>query len=128
LNYLLDTHVLLWFLFSPSELSKSAAKAIRNPENHLLVSAASTWEICIKIGLEKLKLVDTWQSSFEKELALGTLEWLPIRREHCAATTKLPFHHRDPFDRLLVAQAQVEQAGMITADKIIRKYKVPVVW
>ena len=95
---------------------------------HLYLSAASYWEICIKSALGRLGLQSNWPSLLDQELAVNQIRWLPIEKEHCRALTALPLVHGDPFDRLLIAQARVEGMTLLTADEQIQRYEVPTLW
>ena len=128
MTYLLDTHVLLWLLTDPDQLGKKAREVIENSENQLLWSAASFWEITVKISLGKLTLEPDWVTTLELEKKRLRIRDLPILWQHCQAQLKLPWHHRDPFDRLLICQALSEQATLITRDQSIRRYKVKTLW
>jgi PIN domain nuclease of toxin-antitoxin system len=125
---LLDTHTLLWAIQDEKKLSKKAKDTFLEPEHELFFSLASYWEICIKQSLGKLELAKNWQKTLEDELLENGIKWLAIERLHCEGVLKLPFLHRDPFDRLLVAQAQVEGMTLLTADENIQKYKIKTVW
>src|SRR5688572_29692179 len=102
---LLDTHTLLWFLQGNSQLSSVAKKWIENSANDPVVSIATCWEIAIKAGLRKLNLAESSHSFLDREIPKNKLELLSISLRHATAVEALPHHHRDPFDRLLVAQA-----------------------
>lgn len=125
MKLLLDTHVLLWAAGEPRRLSKQARALIDNPDNELLFSAASLWEVAIKRGLgrEDFK-VD------ERLLRRGLLDneyrELPILSDHVVATEGLPLIHRDPFDRILVAQATVEGITLLTIDSLVSQYPGPI--
>lgn len=122
---LLDTNVALWLLIGDRErVSIEAVAALENVENEIAVSAASVWEIAIKRSLGKLTIADGWSS------ALGRLGFdpMPVTAMHAEAVQALPWHHRDPFDRLLVAQALVEDCALVTADRRLGAYGVNVVW
>jgi PIN domain nuclease of toxin-antitoxin system len=121
-NLLLDTHVLLWWLDDHPSLSKPCRSAIADGNNLVFVSAAVVWEIRIKQALGKLKV----PSAFREILNQQSFNWLSITVEHAHALENLPPHHRDPFDRMLVAQAGVEGFTVVTHDAILRKYKIPV--
>jgi PIN domain nuclease of toxin-antitoxin system len=125
---LLDTHVLLWVLTDSSKLSPTAVTAYKNPEHELYVSAASLWEIGIKVSLGKLVLQKEWSTTIVNELERNGIRWLPIEMAHCVTVATLPFHHRDPFDRLLVAQARHEKMALLTADMTLAAYGVEVLW
>jgi PIN domain nuclease of toxin-antitoxin system len=124
---LLDTHALIWWLEGGAKLSPAARLAIANPEATVLVSAASAWEIAIKQQAGKFRvpdLVKDFQGRLQKE---GFTE-LPISIEHAVKAGALPGSHKDPFDRVLIAQSQVENAAMITRDSLFRKYAVQCIW
>jgi len=120
MNILLDTHVLLWWLADDSCLGVKARRAIEDENNLTFVSTASIWEIVIKKALGKLKLPD----SFREVLAAESFQTLDITREHVFQVGSLPLHHRDPFDRLLVAQCQVEKLTLVTNDPEILMYDI----
>lgn len=122
---LLDTHALIWALTAPHRLPAHAAAGIRAPENEVYVSAASTWEIAIKSALGKI--------TADLEAVVGAVraaafEELPITIAHTLRLRELPAHHRDPFDRVLVAQALVEHLTIVTHDRLIAAYAVPRLW
>jgi PIN domain nuclease of toxin-antitoxin system len=123
MNLLLDTHALLWWLDDNPTLSKKARQAIADGGNTVFVSVAVIWEIRIKQRLGKLKI----PKDFERVLNQQPLEMLPITAEHAHATGKIPYHHRDPFDRMLVAQAKVEGLTLVTRDIHLERYKVPII-
>ncbi len=125
---LLDTHVMLWFLEDSDELSGKARQIIRNGDNELFWSSASFWEITVKASLGKIELGKGWQAQLEREKKVNRIQDLPIYQKHCEPHLKLPWHHKDPFDRLLICQAIVENLILITGDKYIQKYKVKTVW
>ena len=120
MNILLDTHVLLWWLSDDPCLGEKARRAIGDVNNLAFVSAASIWEIVIKKALGKLDL----PASFREVLAAESFQALDMTREHAFQVASLPLHHRDPFDRMLVAQCQVEGLTLVTNDPEIRKYDV----
>jgi PIN domain nuclease of toxin-antitoxin system len=120
MNLLLDSHVLLWFLHAPERLTPSTASALRSPRNALHFSAASVWELEIKCSQGKLHLPDDW---LETTKALGMLA-LPIEVEHCRNAAHLPPIHRDPFDRMLIAQALDLSLTLVSKDRFARAYGV----
>ena len=122
MNLLLDTHVLLWWLDNHPNLSRQARTAIADGRNLVFVSAAVIWEIQIKQALGKLKI----PANFRKVLGQQEFEPLDITMEHAYAVADLPQHHRDPFDRMLVAQAKVEGLTIATHDNRLIKYKIPI--
>ncbi len=123
MNLLLDTHVLLWWLDDNPTLSKAARSAISEATNIVFISAAVIWEIRIKQSLGKLKI----PKNFREVLEGQPFENLDIAVEHAHKIALLENYHRDPFDRILIAQAIVERFTLITRDENIMKYKVPVI-
>ena len=121
MNLLLDTHALLWWLDDDPALSKAARTAIADGENLVFVSAATVWEIRIKEALGKLEV----PSEFREVLAAQPFLSLDVTAEHAHAVAGLPDHHRDPFDRMLIAQAGVERLTVVTHDSRFRGYGVP---
>ncbi len=131
MRYLLDTHVFLWALAKPENLSKTAIDLIENPENILFLSSASIWEISIKQTIGKLKILDKsldLKTFVEKAIEDLNLLKLSIQFEHIYTLHNIPYHHKDPFDRILIAQSVAENLILITDDKIIKKYKVRTIW
>ncbi len=122
MNLLLDTHVLLWWLNDDPLLSKKSRVAIADGKNLVFVSAVSIWEIRIKEALKKLKI----PSDFESVLSSQPFENLSITVEHAHAVKDLPDYHRDPFDRMLVAQAKIEGFTLATRDVYLKKYRIPI--
>jgi len=121
---LLDTHAAVWYLAADPRLGAEARSAIQRPTNHVILSAVVVWEIAIKRALGKLPIDDRYL-----ELLLDNgAEPLPISLDHARSVETLPSHHTDPFDRLLVVQAQAEDATVVTQDSRISAYEVPVLW
>ena len=128
-RYLLDTHALLWMISGDSRLSERVCEIVKDPENKLLFSMAGYWEICIKVSLGKLSLQKNWEKHLDNELKTNDIQMLSIYPEHCRELLKLPFHHRDPFDRLMIAQCHVEFASFLSADGQMNKYpNLNVIW
>lgn len=121
---LLDTHVFLWWNMDDPRLSDSIREIISDGRNELLLSAASAWEIAIKAGRGRLTLPAPPQEYVADRLGLHGFRPLPISLGHALHVYNLPNHHRDPFDRLLVAQAQLEEIPILTADPVIARYDV----
>jgi PIN domain nuclease of toxin-antitoxin system len=118
LKVLLDTHLLLWWLGNAPSLSEPARELISEPENTVFVSAVSLWEIWLKVSLGKLRLpVD-----FEARMAAEPFESLPLSGTHARHVALLPWHHRDPFDRMLVAQAEAANLVLLTSDYRLKPY------
>jgi PIN domain nuclease of toxin-antitoxin system len=128
MKYLLDTHAFLWFVSDDDRLSSKARSIIKNNNNEVYFSAASAWEMSIKIRLGRLTIEEGLEPFIVKQLAENNFSTLAITIFHSIYTSKLPEIHKDPFDRMIVAQAQVEDLSIISKDKNIKKYSVPVVW
>ncbi len=125
MKFLLDTHLLLWAAGEPRRLSKQARALIDNPDNELLFSAASLWEVAIKRGLGRKDFkVDA--RLLRRGLLDNEYRELPIISDHVVATESLPLIHRDPFDRILVAQATVEGITLLTIDSLVSQYPGPI--
>lgn len=128
MRFLLDTHCFLWWLTHPERLSSEAVGIIADRNNEILVSVASSWEIAIKYSLGKLPLPsppEQYIPSCLHRCGFGTLH---IEHVHALRSAALPMHHRDPFDRLLIAQGQIEKTSIITVDRKFASYKVKIVW
>lgn len=123
MRILLDTHVFLWALEGNKKLKDSVRRIIENPKNQILVSVVNGIEISIKSRKEKLKLKTTLKKMFE----ISGFEILNINFNHLLELDKLPLHHKDPFDRILIAQALAENLTLITSDQKIWKYKLPLI-
>lgn len=128
MKILLDTHCWLWGLAEPERLGRAARALIADPANDLFLSAASSWEIAIKAGLGKLRLPEPPWRYVPHRLATQGITALAVEHAHALQVAALPHHHRDPFDRLLVAQAQVEGLTLLTADRALEAYEVEIVW
>jgi PIN domain nuclease of toxin-antitoxin system len=124
---LVDSHAFLWFVAGDQRLSRAARRAMEDPDNGWFLSSASVWEMSIKSSLGRLTLPAPAGSYFADKVRQG-LRVLAVEWQHAAAVEHLPFHHRDPFDRLIVAQAQLEDLSVVTTDAVFRKYDVAVVW
>ena len=120
-GYLLDSHVALWWL-ADEPISERASAAIAAPAHQVLVSTATTWDIAIKQALDKIRVDEDY---LDVLVDLG-VELLAIEPPHIRAVRGLPHHHRDPFDRMLVAQAQVERLTLVTRDERLSRYDVPI--
>ena len=128
MRLLLDTNAFLWWVTDDDSLTPAARAAISDPANECLFSAASAWEIAIKASIGKLTLSGDVQTFLPAQMAANGFEPLPISVTHAARVARLPFHHRDPFDRLLAAQALEERVAVVSADAVFRKYGVKRVW
>ena len=128
MKYLLDTHAFLWFVTDDKRLSAKARSLIKTSQNEVYFSAASAWEMSIKIRLGRLTIEEELEPFIIKQLSDNNFNTLSITIFHSIYTSKLPEIHKDPFDRMIIAQAQVEDMPLISRDKNIKKYKVPVVW
>jgi PIN domain nuclease of toxin-antitoxin system len=124
MKVLLDTHILLWWASDSSRLSRAAFAACSDANNDLIVSVASVWEIQIKVQIGKLKLEADLSQMIAAQQQTNHLEILSVEYEHVMALTPLPMVHRDPFDRLLVAQANAIGATLVSADPIFHQYPV----
>jgi len=125
---LLDTHAFLWWIADDPRLSPRAREIIANSNNELFLSAASGWEMAIKTRLGKLQVPGELEPFVGEQLRVNAILPLAVQMTHALHVYTLPEHHRDPFDRLLVAQAQVERMPILTADSQIAQYAVEVVW
>lgn len=125
MRLLLDTHVLIWWLMAEPRLKKSAIEHMNNINNIVYVSALSIWEISIKTALGKIRMPT---GNLEAEIENNGFSELPISISHALAAGALPMHHRDPFDRMLVAQARTEGLTIISHDKFLEAYDVPILW
>lgn len=128
MQYLLDTHVLIWWLTSDKRLSPEARGLITSPRNTLHWSVASSWEISIKHALGRLVFDEPPEVLIPAELDRNFIESLQITNAHAFKAGQLPNHHRDPFDRMLVAQAQIESLGIVSDDSRLELYDVDVFW
>ncbi len=128
MRLLLDTHTFLWFILDDPQLSATARTLIEDPANDVEISPASYWEIAIKIGLGKYALPQPYQAFMEHQIATNDFRILPIELPHTALLTTMAHHHKDPFDRLLAAQALAERIPIISADVVLDPYGVTRLW
>ena len=128
MNLLLDTHAFLWWVMDDDRLPPGTRTILADPDNHLFLSAVTGWEMAIKSRLGKLKLPQGVERFVPHQIKVNGMEVLPIQMSHALQVASLPDHHHDPFDRLLIAQAQVENMPLVTADSEIEKYHVRIVW
>ena len=125
---LLDTHAFLWFIAGSDKLSTAARDMIADLDNELFLSVASLWEIAIKVSIGKLDLSRPFEELIPDQLKENEISTVSIELDHLSETIKLPFHHRDPFDRLIIAQGIVEGLPIISSDPVFAEYPVKVVW
>ena len=128
MRVLLDTHAFLWWVLEDQRLSPVARETITDPGIDVLVSPVSAWEIAIKAADGRLDLPEPSRTYVPSRMAANRFQELPITLDHCLRTTELPLIHRDPFDRLLVAQAQVEDLPLVSGDPAITRYDVETIW
>jgi len=128
MKVLLDTHALLWLIAGDRRLSERAIATYMDCKNHMFFSVASFWEICIKKSLDKLSLKSGWMQIIQNEMTTNSIQWLPIEMKHCAEIIHMPFHHRDPFDRLLIAQAIAEGMRLMSRDHRFSDYAIDRIW
>ncbi len=128
MRLLLDTHAFIWWSSEPEKLSKKVLAAFEDRENELILSVASIWEMEIKAGLGKLDITEPLKDLVEIHQKENDIRILPIFLNHVLALENLPVHHRDPFDRILIAQANAETLAMVSKDKIFKEYPVKMYW
>jgi PIN domain nuclease of toxin-antitoxin system len=128
MRLLLDTHAFLWWVDGASPVGRRAQVALASPENEVFLSLASCWEMAIKIGLGKLRVPGKLDVFVREQLRRNAFSLLDLELRHVVRVAELPFHHRDPFDRLLAAQALEEELALVSTDRLFRKYGVTVVW
>jgi PIN domain nuclease of toxin-antitoxin system len=128
MKFLLDTHAFIWWDSDPTKLPPSILALCQDSANTLFVSVASVWEMQIKIQLGKLKLTVPLAEIIERQQHTNQIEILPVNLSHVLALDSLPSHHKDPLNRLLIAQAQVEGAALLSGDAIMAQYPIVVQW
>lgn len=128
MRVLLDTHALIWWLFDDPQLPPAAHEAIKNPRHEILVSPVSAWEIATKHRLGKLPEAGDLPERFEHYVTAARFRELPVLISHALAAGRLPGPHKDPFDRMLIAQAQAERIGIVTGDAVFADYGARVIW
>ncbi len=124
MNLLLDTHIFLWFVNDDPRLSDRLKDLIENESNFSYLSLASLWEMSIKYNLGKLMLAPSYEDFVEREVKESGVILLGIELEHLRINASLPFHHRDPFDRIIIAQSIAEKFPIITVDSIFHQYPI----
>ena len=128
MRYLLDTHVLIWWITDDERLSAKARTLVKSRRNELFWSVASSWELSIKFALGRLAFEIPPEILIPFELEKNRIETLPIQNEHAFLAGSLPPHHRDPFDRMLIAQARIESMGLISNDAAFELYGADLSW
>lgn len=128
MRLLLDTHAFLWFSEGSSNLSLTARTLIEDENNQSFLSVVSLWEIAIKVGIGKLKIGMTFDEFVQRQVYENAIDLLEIQPKHLDALAQLPFHHKDPFDRLLIAQSLTEPMPVVTRDSAFRDYHVSLIW
>ncbi|MDZ8223651.1 MULTISPECIES: type II toxin-antitoxin system VapC family toxin [unclassified Nostoc] len=128
MRLLLDTHTFIWYVTDNSRLSNQVVELINNENNEILLSIASLWEIAIKQNLGKLSFNQPFEIFITQQLNLNDFRLLDIKISHVTVVATLPLHHRDPFDRILIAQSVVENIPLLSADKIFDAYPIRRVW
>lgn len=128
MKLLLDTHTFLWFIDGNSKLSAVARNLIESPDNELFLSMVSLWEMAIKISIGKLSIGGAFEEFIPQQMQINGIQILPLEFPHVAQIAKLPFHHRDPFDRLLITQSKIEKIPLISGDQAFALYDVAQLW
>lgn len=128
MNLLLDAHAFLWFIMGSANLSATARALIEDPANERMLSVASLWEMAIKVSLGKLTLSAPFDDLIPEQLNLNGIGLLNITIDHVSLIATLPFHHRDPFDRLLLAQAITEKMPVVSLDAAFDNYGITRLW
>jgi PIN domain nuclease of toxin-antitoxin system len=128
MRLLLDTHTLLWFIAGSAGLSAYARTLIEDTTNEKFVSIASIWETAIKVSIGKMTLSAPFDVLFPHQLQINGFDLLPVKVKHTFVVTTLPFHHRDPFDRLLIAQAIEEKLNLVSIDEVSDDYGITRLW
>jgi PIN domain nuclease of toxin-antitoxin system len=125
---LLDTHTFLWFILDDAQLSSKADALISDPSNEISISPVTYWEIAIKISIGKYSLPEPYQVFMDREIGINNFRILAIQPKHTATLIDLPLYHKDPFDRLLISQAIVENMPILSADKAFDAYPIHRIW
>lgn len=128
MNILLDTHVLIWLDLEPEKLSPSAKKILADTENMLFLSVVSVWEMQIKSQIGKLSHSKALSEVIQEQRKINRIQILSVELPHVLKVGELPLHHRDPFDRLLIAQALVEDMTILSKDAVFQQYNANVIW
>jgi PIN domain nuclease of toxin-antitoxin system len=125
---LLDTHALIWWLLDDPNLSRTVRTVLAGPRPSVFVSAITVTEIAIKLSINKLPIAGELDQDLLQLVVGQGFHWLPVTAEHAYAIRHLPWHHRDPFDRVLIAQCQVEGLTLVSEDRAMRRYPVTILW
>jgi PIN domain nuclease of toxin-antitoxin system len=128
MRVLLDISSFLWFVAGSDRLSREAREIMEDFDNELVISVASLWEIAIKVSIGKLELLRQFDLFIPEKLEENEIEILHVTFCHLSEMIKLPFHHRDPFDRLIIAQSVSENLPLIASDRIFREYSIDIIW
>jgi PIN domain nuclease of toxin-antitoxin system len=128
MNYLLDTHTLLWIITDDKQLSRKVKKLFLDEKNEIFISMASLWEIAVKVSLGRLELGQSLSDFYFKHIIGNKIRLLDIKLEHLEVLETLEFHHRDPFDRLIVCQAIIEKIPVFSNDRVFSRYPVNRIW
>jgi PIN domain nuclease of toxin-antitoxin system len=128
MKLLLDTHAFLWFIEGNPNLSETARNLIEDEENQRFLSVASLWEMAIKVSMNKLALQTAFTSLVMQQVYGNAIELIEIRPGHLDVLAKMPFHHKDPFDRLILAQSIAENISVISKDSEFKKYPITLLW
>lgn len=128
MRLLLDTHTFLWLVNGSPELSANASQLISDTQNQVWLSIASVWELAIKISINKLRLVKPLDSFVAEHVSANNLFLLDVEIRHAQALSGLPLHHRDPFDRMIIAQAMIEQMPIVSVDETFDSYPITRLW
>ena len=128
MRLLLDTHTLLWLVENNPKLSVTAVNLLVDPGNDLLLSPATYWELAIKVSMGRYRLADRLSDYIEEAIRLYGLTFLPLTVAHAEAVVNLPHHHKDPFDRMLIAQSIVEDVALVSSDEALDAYSVTRLW
>ncbi len=128
MRVMLDTSSFLWFISGSSRLSGKARKLIENFDNELVLSAASLWEMAIKVSIGKLEMFRQFDKFIPEKLEENEIQILNVEIVHLSEMVKLPFYHRDPFDRLIIAQSIYESLPLIACDSVFKEYQIDIIW
>ncbi|MBL1208726.1 type II toxin-antitoxin system VapC family toxin [Geminocystis sp. GBBB08] len=128
MKILLDTHAFIWWNLTPEKLSLNGLNLIENQENILYLSIASVWEMQIKISINKLHFDNPLSEIITYQQNINNVQILPIELEHIWQLKNLPLHHKDPFDRMLIAQAMTEKIPILSIDSVLNNYSVNIIW